>query len=184
MGLSALFASRRNPPFLSLSISLHLHCPSFPFPELQCLFSWPASQFEWRYQMITFDELLLVLKSENCPWERKKGGVHLVVSWNICLYLVGHCARLWTGVGVSETSGDEGGLLNARGNANVWVDNIIHKCSLRTEVFGFKNRGIDEEGEWLVLSEVSHLLFLFSVILLNLAPFFCFSGFFFFFWPL
>jgi len=28
-----------------------------------------------------------------------------------------------------------------------------------------------------VLSEVTHLLFLFSVILLNLSPFFCLSGF-------
>lgn len=46
-----------------------------------------------------------------------------------------------------ETRGAFGLFLNARGNANVWVDNIIQKCSLRTEVFGLKNRGIDEEGE-------------------------------------
>lgn len=39
-------------------------------------------------------------------------------------------------------------FLNARGNANVKVDNIIQKFSLRTEmVLDLKNRGIDEEGE-------------------------------------
>lgn len=34
-----------------------------------------------------------------------------------------------------------------------------------------KYRGLDEEGAWVVFGGVCHLLFLFSVILLNLAPF-------------
>lgn len=60
------------------------------------------------------------------------------------------------------------------------MDNIIQKFSLRMETFLDLNRGIDEEGEWLVFGGVCHLLFLFSVILLNLAPFSASQGFFYY----